>query len=58
MDWYVIQAYSGYEQKVKLLLKRDCIKYLSEKLENPILQSNCRIKAAQKNTERSFPWYI
>ena len=33
MDWYVIQAYSGYEQKVKVFLEeRIELNSLSEKL--------------------------
>jgi transcriptional antiterminator NusG len=32
MDWYVIQAYSGYEQKVKLALEEKIeLNHLSEK---------------------------
>ena len=63
MDWYVIQAYSGYEQKVKAALEeRIMLNNLSEKFGEILIPTEqiVELKAgAKKTTERKFfPGYI
>ena len=63
MDWYVIQAYSGYEQKVKTALEeRIMLNNLSEKFGEILIPTEqiVELKAgAKKTTERKFfPGYI
>ena len=51
MDWYVIQAYSGYEQKVKAALEeRIALNNLSEKFGEILIPTEqiVELKAAQK----------
>ena len=63
MDWYVIQAYSGYEQKVKAALEeRIALNNLSEKFGEILIPTEqiVELKAGtKKTTERKFfPGYI
>ena len=63
MDWYVIQAYSGYEQKVKAALEeRIMLNNLSEKFGEILIPTEqiVELKAGtKKTTERKFfPGYI
>ena len=63
MEWYVIQAYSGYEQKVKAALEeRIMLNNLSEKFGEILIPTEqiVELKAgAKKTTERKFfPGYI
>mgnify|MGYP000246709306 FL=1 len=63
MDWYVIQAYSGYEQKVKLALEEKIeLNNLSAKFGEILIPTETvvELKAGQnKTTERKFfPGYI
>jgi hypothetical protein len=58
MDWYVIQAYSGYEQKVKLALEEKIeLNNLSAKFGEILIPTETvvELKAGQKKTtERKF----
>ena len=63
MDWYVIQAYSGYEQKVKAALEeRIAVNNLSEKFGEILIPTEQIVElkgGAKKTTERKFfPGYI
>ena len=63
MDWYVIQAYSGYEQKVKAALEeRIALNNLSEKFGEILIPTEQIVElkgGAKKTTERKFfPGYI
>ena len=63
MDWYVIQAYSGYEQKVKAALEeRIMLNNLSEKFGEILIPTEqiVELKAGtKKTTERKFfPGYM
>ena len=63
MDWYVIQAYSGYEQKVKAALEeRIMLNNLSDKFGEILIPTEqiVELKAGtKKTTERKFfPGYI
>ncbi len=63
MDWYVIQAYSGYEQKVKVALEeRIELNSLSEKFGEILIPTERIVElkgGAKKTTERKFfPGYI
>ena len=63
MDWYVIQAYSGYEQKVKAALEeRISLNNLSEKFGEFLIPTEQIVElkgGAKKTTERKFfPGYI
>ena len=63
MDWYVIQAYSGYEQKVKAALEeRIVLNDLSEKFGEILIPTEQIVElkgGAKKTTERKFfPGYI
>ena len=63
MDWYVIQAYSGYEQKVKAdLQERITLNNLSEKFGEILIPTEQIVElkgGAKKTTERKFfPGYI
>ena len=63
MDWYVIQAYSGYEQKVKAALEeRINLNNLSEKFGEILIPTEQIVElkgGAKKTTERKFfPGYI
>ena len=63
MEWYVIQAYSGYEQKVKVALEeRIALNNLSEKFGEILIPTEQIVElkgGAKKTTERKFfPGYI
>ena len=63
MDWYVIQAYSGYEQKVKAALEeRISLNNLTEKFGEILIPTEQIVElkgGAKKTTERKFfPGYI
>ena len=63
MDWYVIQAYSGYEQKVKAALEeRIALNNLSEKFGEILIPTEQIVElkgGAKKTTERKFfPGYL
>ena len=63
MDWYVIQAYSGYEQKVKVALEeRILLNNLSDKFGEILIPTEQIVElkgGAKKTTERKFfPGYI
>ena len=63
MDWYVIQANSGYEQKVKAALEeRIVLNNLSEKFGEILIPTEQIVElkgGAKKTTERKFfPGYI
>ena len=63
MDWYVIQAYSGYEQKVKMALEEKIeLNNLSEKFGEILIPTEQIVElkgGAKKTTERKFcPGYI
>ena len=63
MDWYVIQAYSGYEQKVKAALQeRITLNNLSQKFGEILIPTEQIVElksGAKKTTERKFfPGYI
>ena len=63
MEWYVIQAYSGYEQKVKAALQeRIELNNLSEKFGEILIPTEQIVElkgGAKKTTERKFfPGYI
>ena len=63
MEWYVIQAYSGYEQKVKLALEEKIeLNNLSEKFGEILIPTEQIVElkgGAKKTTERKFfPGYI
>ena len=63
MDWYVIQAYSGYEQKVKLALEEKIeLNHLSEKFGEILIPTEQIVElkgGTKKTTERKFfPGYI
>ena len=63
MDWYVIQAYSGYEQKVKLALEEKIeLNNLSAKFGEILIPTETvvELKAGQKKTteRKFFPGYI
>ena len=63
MDWYVIQAYSGYEQKVKVALEeRISLNNLSDKFGEILIPTEQIVElkgGAKKTTERKFfPGYI
>ena len=63
MDWYVIQAYSGYEQKVKAALEeRITLNNLSEKFGEILIPTEQIVElkgGSKKTTERKFfPGYI
>ena len=63
MEWYVIQAYSGYEQKVKAALQeRIVLNNLSEKFGEILIPTEQIVElkgGAKKTTERKlFPGYI
>jgi len=55
MDWYVIQAYSGYEQKVKLALEEKIeLNHLSEKFGEILIPTEqiVELKGGQKKLLR------
>jgi transcriptional antiterminator NusG len=61
MDWYVIQAYSGYEQKVKAALEeRIALNNLSEKFGEILIPTEqiVELKGGEKKNNRKevFPW--
>ena len=61
MDWYVIQAYSGYEQKVKAALEeRIMLNNLSEKFGEILIPTEqiVELKAGTKknNRKKVFSW--
>ena len=63
MDWYVIQAYSGYEQKVKAALEEKIeLNNLSEKFGEILIPTEQIVElkgGSKKTTERKFfPGYI
>ena len=63
MEWYVIQAYSGYEQKVKIALEEKIeLNNLSEKFGEILIPTEQIVElkgGAKKTTERKFfPGYI
>ena len=63
MDWYVIQAYSGYEQKVKAAIEeRIMLNNLSEKFGEILIPTEQIVelkRGTKKTTERKFfPGYI
>ncbi len=63
MDWYVIQAYSGYEQKVKAALEEKILlNNLSEKFGDILIPTEqiVELKSGQKKTteRKFFPGYI
>ena len=63
MDWYVIQAYSGYEQKVKAAIEeRIILNNLSEKFGEILIPTEQIVelkRGTKKTTERKFfPGYI
>ena len=63
MNWYVIQSYSGYEQKVKAALQeRITLNNLSEKFGEILIPTEQIVElkgGAKKTTERKFfPGYI
>ena len=63
MEWYVIQAYSGYEQKVKAALQeRIVLNNLSEKFGEILIPTEQIVElksGTKKTTERKFfPGYI
>ena len=63
MDWYVIQAYSGYEQKVKAALEeRIALNGLSEKFGEILIPTEqiVELKSGEKKTteRKFFPGYI
>ena len=63
MEWYVIQAYSGYEQKVKMALEeKKMLNNLSEKFGEILIPTEQIVElkgGAKKTTERKFfPGYI
>ena len=63
MDWYVIQAYSGYEQKVKAALEeRIMLNNLSDKFGEILIPTEqiVELKAGTKTTteRKFFPGYI
>ena len=63
MDWYVIQAYSGYEQKVKAALEeRLALNGLSEKSGEILIPTEqiVELKSGEKKTteRKFFPGYI
>tara|TARA_Y100000741_G_scaffold356821_1_gene333939 strand:- start:1188 stop:1715 length:528 start_codon:yes stop_codon:yes gene_type:complete len=63
MDWYVIQAYSGYEQKVKAAIEeRIILSNLSEKFGEILIPTEQIVelkRGTKKTTERKFfPGYI
>ena len=63
MDWYVIQAYSGYEQKVKMALEEKIeLNNLSKKFGEILIPTEQIVElkgGAKKTTERKFfPGYI
>ena len=63
MDWYVIQAYSGYEQKVKIALEEKIeLNKLSDKFGEILIPTEQIVElkgGSKKTTERKFfPGYI
>ena len=63
MDWYVIQAYSGYEQKVKAAIEeRIILNNLSEKFGEILIPTEQIVelkRGTKKTTERKFfPGYV
>ena len=63
MEWYVIQAYSGYEQKVKVALEEKiALNNLSDKFGEILIPTEQIVElkgGAKKTTERKFfPGYI
>ena len=63
MDWYVIQAYSGYEQKVKAALEEKIeLNNLAEKFGEILIPTEQIVElkgGSKKTTERKFfPGYI
>ena len=63
MDWYVIQAYSGYEQNVKTAREEKiALNNLGEKFGEILIQTEQIVElkgGAKKTTERKFfPGYI
>ena len=58
MDWYVIQAYSGYEQKVKIALEEKIeLNGLSEKFGEILIPTEQIVElkgGTKKTTERKF----
>jgi transcriptional antiterminator NusG len=63
MDWYVIQAYSGYEQKVKIALEeRIMLNDLKDKFGEILIPTEQIVelkRGTKKTTERKFfPGYI
>ena len=63
MEWYVIQAYSGYEQKVKIAIEEKImLNNVSEKFGEILIPTEQIVElkgGAKKTTERKvFPGYI
>ena len=63
MDWYVIQAYSGYEQKVKIALEeRIMLNDLKDKFGEILIPTEQIVelkRGTKKTTERKFfPGYV
>jgi len=62
MDWYVIQAYSGYEQKVKAALEeRISLNNLTEKFGEILIPTEQIVElkgGAKKTTERKFFFFF
>jgi transcriptional antiterminator NusG len=61
MDWYVIQAYSGYEQKVKAALEeRIALNNLSEKFGEILIPTEQIVElkggAKKNNRKEVFSW--
>ena len=47
MNWYIVQAYSGFEKKVVETIKEELKKNkLSEKLEDILVPTPCSVKSS------------
>ena len=61
MDWYVIQAYSGYEQKVKTALEEKIeLNNLGEKFGEILIPTEQIVELKrwrkENNRKKIFPW--
>ena len=61
MNWYIVQAYSGFEKKVVESIKEELKKHkLSEKLEEILVPTHqvTEVKKGKrsKKGEKIFPW--
>ena len=61
MNWYIVQAYSGFEKKVVRSIKEELKKHkLSEKLEDILVPTHQVTEVKGKRTKRKkiFPGYV